>query len=64
MKICDIPPFEWFTDCDGGGSSLVGSVVEPGGEDVTPGPVMPEPGAGLLFGGAVIALVVMRKLGR
>ncbi len=66
MKVCDIPLFEVFTDCDGGGgTSLTGSVAQPCVQEVKPpDPSMPEPGAGLLFGSAVLAMAVMRKLGR
>ncbi len=65
VKVCDIPPFEWMTDCGssgGTGSTTAGSVSQPCLQTDKIDPSMPEPGAALLFGSALVALVLFKKL--
>lgn len=64
MQVCDIPPFEWMTDCgsSSGSGTTTGSVSQPCVQTEKIDPAMPEPGAALLFGSAVVALVLFKKL--
>ncbi len=70
MAMCDTVIIEWFTSCSGGSSA---NPMETTSEvavqtslqsDPAPGPHMPEPGAAVLFGSALLISASLKRFRR
>jgi hypothetical protein len=66
MKMCDTVVLEWFSSCSSSsvGGTTAESVSISSNSNPDPGPHMPEPGAALLFGSAILIAATFKKLRR
>ena len=66
MAMCDTIIIEWFTSCSSGsGANPVVTTAEVAVQpDPEPGPHMPEPGAAVLFGSALLITAGFKRFRR